>query len=275
MPELLRWFVGGGDRPSDDLSFESLLLAGAAASGPTVFTYHWRSPALVLGYGQSSAAFAENACRELGIPIVRRVSGGLAVLNEGSPAVSLVIPGAHPWAEGIVRLYQRFQAALLAVLSPWCPDLTPDASPATPAARAASQTERPSLICFEGRGPDGLSSGGRKVVGGAQARRRYGALVHAVLQTRCNARLQARVFGVSAARIAATMTTLPAPGDGGDLAAAVAARLAQDLGLRLLGPLQRPAFSSPDALEPILRASDFRPAQKRSQSCPVGPYTMP
>lgn len=232
-----RW---DGD-PAADLAAEQALLARVAAGGPaTLFAYGWTRPVAVLGRGQDAATLDVAAAARLGVPIVRRASGGTAVVHQGDLALSLVLPDAHPWARPIAGLYARFLDALSdGLVASGLP--RPERPPAPP--RAASPAPR-SPICFEGNAGDTLAIGGRKAVGCAQARRRGAVLVHGMLLLGLDAALQAAVFGVPPARILAAMAPLPGDVPRDVLARRLANALAAALGLE-------PAFAPlPDIPDP-------------------------
>ena len=59
-----------------------LLDAARAGGGPILRTYGWSPPAVSLGFGQRAhEAVDVHRCRELGIDVVRRPTGGRAVLH--------------------------------------------------------------------------------------------------------------------------------------------------------------------------------------------------
>lgn len=231
-----RW---DGD-PAADLAAEQALLARVAAGGPaTLFAYGWTRPVAVLGRGQDAATLDVAAAARLGVPIVRRASGGTAVVHQGDLALSLVLPDAHPWARPIAGLYARFLDALSdGLVASGLP--RPERPPAPP--RAASPAPR-SPICFEGNAGDTLAFDGRKAVGCAQARRRGAVLVHGMLLLGLDADLQAAVFGVAPARILGAMAPLPVDAPRDALARHLADALADALGLE---PVPAPLGRSPE-----------------------------
>ncbi|MEW5765702.1 MAG: lipoate--protein ligase family protein [Acidobacteriota bacterium] len=236
-----RWREGG--EPFEDLALEELLLE-EGSRGAVLWTYAWPNPVLVLGYGQPPSEVDPAPCLRLGVPILRRITGGSAVLHEGgrSLSLSLALPADHPWARGIHSLYAAFVSAIAeavgglgAEVRPWRPG---DGSP-----------RRRSPICFEDHRGETLLSGGRKVLGCAQTRRRRAVLVHGALLFGLNAPFQARVFGVEPDRILAAMGALPArPGlDASSAARAVCRSCARALGASAVE-------EAPPELPPALRA---------------------
>ncbi len=220
-----RWREGGD--PFEDLALEDILLE-EGSRGAVLWTYAWSKPVLVLGYAQPSSEVDPAPCLRLGVPILRRITGGSAVLHEGgrSVSLSLALPADHLWARGIHTLYGAFVSAVAEALEglgaevrPWRPG---DGTP-----------RRRSPICFEDHRGETLLAGGRKVLGCAQTRRRRAVLVHGALLFDLNVPFQARVFDVEPGRILAAMGPLPArPGLGPATAArAVCRSLAMALGV--------------------------------------------
>jgi lipoate---protein ligase len=130
--------------------------------------------ALVLGSAQLDSTVDEEACATAGVEVVRRRSGGGAVLVDPSSLVwvDLVVAATDPlWSADVGRSMwwvgeawaKALEGAGLGDLSVW----------KGPMLRSAWS----SLVCFAGLGPgEVISSGRRKLVGIAQRRTRYGAL---------------------------------------------------------------------------------------------------
>jgi hypothetical protein len=97
-----------------------------------------------------------------------------------------------------------------------------------PSPRHASRVR--SAICFEDQLSDTLMVGDRKAVGCAQTRRGGAVLIHAAVLLRLDPRLQARVFGVTADRIADRLAPAVPNGDWREVGRAVAQGLAGALG---------------------------------------------
>jgi lipoate-protein ligase A len=177
-----------------DLARESWMLERAAAGHCTMMLASWPSPVVVLGYAQPTEDVDLEMCRRRAVPVVRRVTGGTGVVHDRDLAVSLALPATHPWAGGIVSLYDRFLDVLEPALQGAGSRLT---RPGTP---SPSRRDR-SPICFEDRLADTLMVNGAKAVGCAQTRRRGGVLIHAAILCRLDVSLVAAVFGVEPERV--------------------------------------------------------------------------
>ncbi len=170
---------------ADLLAGSERLLAAVGAGGlPALRWYVMPQPALVLGVGQPLDDFDAAACRRAGLPIVRRSSGGTAVLaDDGLLNLDIALPAAHRLGHrDVVRAYAWLGTALTRALRRlgWAACVvTPDAARRDTADLRAD--ERPGATalrrtCFGGRSPYEVMVAGRKVVGLCQVRRRAGTL---------------------------------------------------------------------------------------------------
>lgn len=212
---------------SHDLAFEAEMLHRAAQGEILVAAVSWPGPVVVLGYGQPPEQVDLELCAERGIPVLRRLSGGTGVIHRRDLGFALALPSRHPWATGIVALYERF----LDVLEPALRDVGSAVSrPPTPA--RATRVRSP--ICFLDQLADTLAIDGRKAVGCSQTRRKGAVLIHAAVLLELDASLYAEVFGIDETVVHRGLT--PAVGGIGwaDVAAAVVERLAVELGLEPL-----------------------------------------
>lgn len=79
-----------------------MAILDAVASGeslPTLRFYGWKPPAISLGYFQSvDEEINLEACRERGVDVVRRITGGGAVFHDAEVTYSIGIPEGHPLA---------------------------------------------------------------------------------------------------------------------------------------------------------------------------------
>lgn len=74
----------------------------SVASGlslPTLRIYGWKPSAISLGYFQGAREEVDiEACRQQGVDVVRRITGGGAVFHDAEVTYSIVIPEGHPLA---------------------------------------------------------------------------------------------------------------------------------------------------------------------------------
>ncbi len=187
---------------------EALLVSRLRGAGaPTLRFFAWQPPTISLGYGQRlDHRIDTQAARLMGIGLVRRPTGGSAILHEG-PDLELTYSvtaaaGDFGGADELLATYRWVGAALGAGLRRLgAPVEMVPAQPSDPAAMPA--------FCFARTGSHELEVGGHKLVGSAQRRQGSGFLQHgSVMLGAVPARL-CRVFPGEVDPLAG-MTTLEA-----------------------------------------------------------------
>jgi lipoyl(octanoyl) transferase len=147
----------------------------AGAQLPTLRLYGWQPPAISLGQSQRIRTVDEVACNADGINVVRRPTGGLAILHTDELTYSMSLPIQHPIAEGdVMTSYRRIAAAIIATLQHLG---VSDAS----ANAVAREDKAKGPVCFEAPSDYEVVGGGKKLVGSAQWRRVDGVLQHGSL----------------------------------------------------------------------------------------------
>jgi lipoate-protein ligase A len=151
------WATGARQMAVDDAL---LTLCGRDEAPPTLRLFGFRPACLSLGRFQP----ADQVPCPPGFDLVRRPTGGGAVVHRGDVCYSIVLPLSHPLAAGsIVESYQRLARGLAVGL---------EALGLPPLATAtASRSSQGSGWCFEAIAAHELTLAGRKLVGSAQARR--------------------------------------------------------------------------------------------------------
>lgn len=160
---------------------EAISRAISAGDSPaTLRFYGWAPPAISIGQAQRLDSLDLTACARDGVGIVRRSTGGLAILHTDELTYSVGLPKDHPIAEGdLMTSYRRIADAILLAL-------TRLGVQAPTASRVAREDKARTGVCFEapsdyevvGQSPDGVI---RKLVGSAQWRRVDGVLQHGSL----------------------------------------------------------------------------------------------
>jgi lipoate-protein ligase A len=133
---------------------------------PTLRLYRWRPPALTLGRFQPAADVDSAACARLGVEVVRRPTGGRALLHGAdlTYAVALAEPAG---TVGVDALYRWIAGALIAGLS------------RLGVTAAVARHDGPAgAVCMATQQGADLRVRDRKVCGSAQVRRRGGILQH-------------------------------------------------------------------------------------------------
>jgi lipoate-protein ligase A len=151
---------------------EAILLALAAGQvGPTLRFYSWRPAAVSIGYFQQAANTIDLvACRTAGVDVVRRLTGGRAVLHAAELTYSITVKeDASAIPKTITGAYRYLCGGLLAGLT----QLGISAQMSLPAA-AYGQTGKKiaTAACFDAPAQYELMVAGRKLGGSAQLRRK-------------------------------------------------------------------------------------------------------
>lgn len=152
---------------------EILAEVAAAAAPPTLRLYSWAPPALSLGRFQKTGEVVDvEACRRLGIDIVRRPTGGRAVLHDRELTYSLAIPDRRSLVPaGVVPAYRFISGALLDAFA----RLGVEAQLSSEKSQGAGLAPG---SCFDSPSAYELHVRGKKVVGSAQMRREGVLLQH-------------------------------------------------------------------------------------------------
>ncbi len=155
---------------------EAIALACAAGEAPpTLRFYRWEPPAVSLGRHQPVNEIDMAAVDRLGYDVVRRTTGGRAILHTDELTYSVAAPADEPrMAGGVMDAYLRLSNGLLAGLH----RLGVAADKAGGHVRAGRDV---SAACFEVPSAYEITVGGRKLMGSAQSRRRGHVLQHGSL----------------------------------------------------------------------------------------------
>ena len=116
-----------------------------------------------------------NALSASGWDLVRRPTGGRAILHTDELTYAVIAPENEPRVKGgILESYLQLSKALLAVLR--LLGLEPQAE-----AKSNAKPNKPNPICFEVPSNYEITVNGLKLIGSAQARRQGGILQHGAL----------------------------------------------------------------------------------------------
>ncbi len=155
---------------------EAILHAVAAGRvPPTLRLYAWEPPCLSLGRAQPVTDVDLQALQAAGVDLVRRPTGGRAILHVDELTYSVIAPRAEPRvAGGIVESYRRLSAGLIRGLEKLgVPNLVADQRGEGPHPQGP--------VCFEEPSDYEITASGRKLVGSAQMRSRGVVLQHGAL----------------------------------------------------------------------------------------------
>ena len=144
---------------------------------PTLRLYGWAQPTLSLGYSQNAAMQVDAArCRDLHIPIVRRPTGGRAVLHDMELTYCVVAPIDHPGFSGSLR--QTFHKISHALMNGLDRLGVCGASVERQSRRGARDKAIKSPACFATCHSFETAVGSGKLIGSAQRRLKNAFLQH-------------------------------------------------------------------------------------------------
>lgn len=144
---------------------------------PTLRLFAWTPPCLSLGYAQPIADVDRPRLAEHGWDLVRRPTGGKAILHTDELTYTVVAPYSEPRLAGsILESYQRLSLALLESLS-----LLGISAQSLERPSGTAEQEKHNPVCFELPSNYEITVAGKKIIGSAQARRQAGILQHGSL----------------------------------------------------------------------------------------------
>ncbi len=138
---------------------------GSGLSLPVIRFFGWAPPAVSLGYNQKVADLDVAACRRAGFDIVRRPTGGRAVIHQDEFTYSVIAREDDPVIGGpVLETYRRIAQGLLAGLRILGvnAEIVRASAPGIPATASA--------LCFAASGRYEIICEGKKLVGSAQRR---------------------------------------------------------------------------------------------------------
>jgi lipoate-protein ligase A len=184
---------------------------------PALRFYQWDRPTISLGYFQPADACDEQPGLLRRCELIRRPTGGGAILHDAELTYSLAIPSGWPPADHPTQLYPLVHRAIAAVLNELGVAARLYDGP------SLGNAQRGPFFCFARRHPYDLVVNGDKIVGSAQRRRPGAILQHgSIMLRRSEPQPCVGVNDLAATAISA-----------GDLADRLAARIADALGADL------------------------------------------
>ncbi len=171
----------------ENMAVDEALLGSASADNafrPTLRVYGWSEPSLSLGYLQKSAPFSG-----LGLPLVRRITGGRALLHDIEFTYSITAgAGSALYSQGIIPCYSVISRAIVLTLQ----EFGIEAVFSRP---RSSTAYRKSGACFASSARYEVLVGDKKIAGSAQRRVKGGLLQHGSIIFGLNRALWSSVFG--------------------------------------------------------------------------------
>lgn len=162
-----------------NMALDEALLRSVAEhhSPPTLRLFSWQPATLSLGFAQPAVDVDHDNLARLGWGLVRRPTGGRAILHVDELTYSLTVAADDPLLSGdLLESYRKISRGLLAGLSRLRVTAAGDATyENTPPGKVNNP------VCFEIPSNYEIISGGKKLIGSAQARKYGGILQHGTL----------------------------------------------------------------------------------------------
>ncbi len=176
-----------------NMAVDEFLFHSLPAEPHTVLRFYtWRAPTVSLGQGQNVAQVLNlEACRQLGIEVVRRITGGKLVLHHQEITYSLCSNDPSIFTDTLSGSYRLISSGLMAGLKKL--GLRPELASATEASYA-----RGLLPCFAQPARNEVTVGGKKIIGSAQRRLGSRFLQHGSIPLKPQTDLLRRITPVEA-----------------------------------------------------------------------------
>ncbi len=168
------------------MAVDEVLLDEVSKSGrPVLRFYQWRRPTLSLGYFQAITDRAQHPASS-SADVVRRLSGGGAILHDHELTYSLLLPAAHELSRDTQRLYDSVHQVIVEQLKTQLPT-SGEWQPVLCGAPSTYTPHEEPFLCFQRRAKGDIllrrtisdaSGADYKIVGSAQRRRRGTVLQH-------------------------------------------------------------------------------------------------
>ncbi|MGE5643231.1 MAG: biotin/lipoate A/B protein ligase family protein [Byssovorax cruenta] len=157
---------------------------GRGGSMPTLRLYAWDPACLSLGHAQPFSDVDTARLRARGWEVVRRLTGGRAILHTDEITYSVIGPNDEPRLAGsVLESYNRLaQALLLAVQQLDIPvEMKELVGPVSAKRPGEGNVTYTNPVCFEVPSTYEITANGKKLIGSAQARKKEGVLQHGSL----------------------------------------------------------------------------------------------
>lgn len=162
---------------AENMALDEAIMDAVAGSAvpPTLRFYQWAPPGLSLGRRQPLSGVDLDACARDGVDVVRRATGGFAILHTDELTYSVATTPDDPRAAGaILDAYRSLSAGLLAGLR--LLGVPAEMNPVVPGG-----THNASAACFEVPSAYEITAGETKLIGSAQTRPAGRVLQHGSL----------------------------------------------------------------------------------------------
>lgn len=194
----MNWrLIQDSDLPGAVNMARDMALLEAVAEGhspPVLRLYGWQPACLSLGRNQTLDAADLDFCRKRGLHVVRRPTGGRAVLHHLELTYAVVaVLGRGPVPRALQQAYRKICAPLVAA----CRSLGIDAALTGGEVNLALPGPRTTIPCFKAPAAGEVVVGDRKLVGSAMRANRRTILQHGSILLDWDGELQAGAMGLA------------------------------------------------------------------------------
>lgn len=178
--EQAQWrFIDCGERcAAENMALDEAMLIEHSKqhTPPTIRFYGWQPAALSIGYFQKAEQEVDlEGLQRHGVSLVRRITGGRAVLHEHELTYSMVLGENHPMIpSSVTEAYRLISEGLVLGYR----HLGIDAQMSIPQQETAQDVRQRSAVCFDASSAYELVVQGRKAAGSAQTRQKGVLLQH-------------------------------------------------------------------------------------------------
>lgn len=165
---------GQWNMAADEVLLESAISSNVA----TLRWYRWHTATVSLGYFQKLNELAGDPVLSR-LPVVRRLSGGGAIIHDNELTYCLALPGTQPLFHQPHELYDIVHVAIATELGHL-------GFPVTVRGTDGKLADEP-MLCFQRKNSHDVTLNQKKVLGSAQRRRRGAIMQHGSLLLRASA----------------------------------------------------------------------------------------
>jgi len=161
---------------AQNMAIDSAILAAVECgeAPPTLRLYSWDPPCLSLGYSQAISEVDLPQLSANGWDLVRRPTGGRAILHTDELTYAVIGPKSDPRLAGkLMDSYQNISRALFEALS--------QLGLPVKVHTGKNPEAHHQPVCFENPSDFEITANGKKIIGSAQARKKNGLLQHGSL----------------------------------------------------------------------------------------------
>ena len=174
-----------------NMAFDEVLFDAVSReeSPPVLRFYQWEKPTVSIGYGQDvDASLNLDFCRQRGLPIVRRITGGRAVIHDCELTYAVISPEKNALFPGNIQgNYAIVSGCLKEAIEEF--GIAVEMAPGRRGRASSGMRDFRYNACFNSPSIHELVVDGRKITGSAQMRRQGFFLQHGSIPVEMDLRL--------------------------------------------------------------------------------------